>query len=454
MKRFLLLITDIATLYAALFISLVIRYGQEAELQLDVHIIPFSFIFILWILSFYITNLYDISAVRNGVQFYSNQIRAILISSVLSISFFYLIPFFGITPKRNLFIFIIVFSFLNIVIRIFLNDILGKGYKKPLVIVGINPQVSELALFIKENPQLGYEIKYIVDINKNPSLLPQMPVNHFGIIQGVNGIEEVIRRERINTVVISPEAYQEPNIINLFYHSIGNKVTFRNLSSFYEMLTNRVPLGAINQIWFLENLSEGSKNSYEAVKRIFDVIFSLIIGILVLPFFPIIALVIKLDSIGPVFYRQKRLGQAGKIFEIIKFRTMKNDAEKETGAVWAAKNDARATKVGRLLRKSRIDELPQLWNIIKGEMSFVGPRAERPEFYEQLRSGVPFYEERYLIKPGLTGWAQIHFTYASSVEDAAQKLQYDLYYIKNRSILVDLEVVLKTINISLRHAGR
>lgn len=322
--------------------------------------------------------------------------------------------------------------------RTLLNKAHASGYKRPLLIVGINPQTLEMAEFIEQHPQLGYELKYILDLEK----------------EGVKTIDKMIREEKINTVAVTPEAYQIPEIVDMFYRSLDNPVTFRNLSSFYEELTNRVPLGAINQIWFLENLSEGSKKTYEEMKRAFDLGFGLILGMIIMPFIPLIALAIKINSPGNIFYRQKRVGQNGKNFEIIKFRTMRADAEKETGAVWAQENDPRITLLGKIMRKTRIDELPQLWNIIKGEMSFVGPRAERPEFHDKLKSAVPFYEERYIIKPGLSGWAQINYSYGSTVQDAAEKLQYDLYYIKNRSLILDLGIVLKTINISLRQAGR
>jgi len=213
-------------------------------------------------------------------------------------------------------------------------------------------------------------------------------------------------------------------------------------------------LGAINQEWFLEKLTEGTKRPYEFVKRLFDIIFSVIFGVISLVIFPIIALAIKINSRGPLLYRQKRVGQYGKEFEIIKFRTMNEDAEKESGAVWAKEDDPRVTVLGKFLRKTRIDELPQLWNILKGEMSLIGPRAERPEFDEKLKKKIPFYEERYLIRPGLSGWAQIQYRYGASVKDAHEKLQYDLFYIKNRSLALDLSIALKTTNIVFRQAGR
>jgi len=168
---------------------------------------------------------------------------------------------------------------------------------------------------------------------------------------------------------------------------------------------------------------------------------------------PIVALAIKLNSAGPIFYRQRRIGKNGKEFEIAKFRSMVCDAEKN-GAVWASCNDNRVTFVGKILRKTRIDELPQIWNVLKGELSFIGPRPERPEFVKELVEKIPYYQMRHLVKPGLSGWAQINFPYGASVEDALQKLQYDLFYVKNRSIVLEISIMLKTIMTLLKREGR
>ena len=457
MKRFLLFLLDVLVLYASLALVLVFRYRDVFSYQWSLHLPAFSIIFVLWILVFYIINLYETSFLRNTINFYTNLIRAIITAASISIAFFYLIPFFNIAPKRNLFLFILIFSGLELINRYIFNNIAERKFKKPTLIVGLNPQSLELAEFIKENPQLGYKLKHVVDVaNKRTGI--DNDFKKFRIIQGMNGIDDVIKKEKINTVIISPESYQDKNVINAFYKTLEYKVTFRNLSSFYEQTTGRVPLGAINQVWFLENLSEGTKNSYEAMKRFFDIVFAFILGIISLVFYPIFILLVKLSSSGPIFYRQRRFGQSGKIFKIIKFRTMREDAEKSTGAVWTKEDDPRITKIGRLLRKSRIDELPQLWNILKGEMAFVGPRAERPEFHERLTKEIPFYEERYLVKPGLTGWAQIgggiRYTYSGSIAGTKEKLQYDLYYIKNRSFILDFGIILKTINIALHQAGR
>jgi len=187
--------------------------------------------------------------------------------------------------------------------------------------------------------------------------------------------------------------------------------------------------------------------AYDTIKRVIDIIGGIILSIIFFPVCMCTAIAIKLNSQGPIFAdTPQRVGKNGKLFKLYKFRSMIMDAEKNTGAQWAATKDKRVTRIGKFIRKSRIDEIPQFWNILKGEMSFVGPRPERPEFVETLKKEIPFFNERHLVKPGLTGWAQINFPYGASVEDAKEKLQYDLFYIKNRSIALDISIILKTIN--------
>jgi len=437
MKKFLIFFSDIAILYLSLALTLFIRYPENFGEKYGAHLYPFTLLFIAWLLVFYIANLYEPKVLRNNIHFYSALFQTIIMSAVISVLFFYLIPLYGITPKTNLLIFVAVFTGLEFASRSISNNVLQKSFKKAVLIVGTNSQSLELDLFIKENPQLGYEIKSVIDISSDK----------------LKDVSRTIQEEKIDTIVLSPEAYQVPEIINIFYRSLEQKVSFMNLASFYERLTGMVPLGAINQVWFLENLNEGNKKAYEIAKRAGDLVFAVIIGLTSLLFYPFIILLIKTTSEGPIFYKQKRVGQANKVFEIIKFRTMNKDAEKDTGAVWASNNDPRITKAGGFMRKTRIDELPQLWNILKGQMAFIGPRAERPEFHESLKV-VPFYEERYLIKPGLSGWAQINFRYGSSVADAAEKLKYDLYYIKNRSPILDIGIALKTIRIMFQRSGK
>lgn len=446
--------SDLAALFGSLFLTLYLRHGQTFSEKLEFHLAPFSIIFVVWLIVFYIANLYEPATLRNNIYFYSALLQAIIVSSVISIALFYLIPLFNIAPKTNLAIFASIFTGLEFSARYGFNRVFEKKFRKSVLIVGLNKQAFELAQFIKNNPQLGYELKSVVDLTPNQPNENENDFKKFSVIQGLENLEKQIQNEKINTIVISPEAYQNPETINVFYRSLGKKISFFNLASFYERLTGKVPLGAINQVWFLENISEGKKRAYELIKRIGDIVFGLLFGIISLVFYPFVIIAMQIDSPGPIFYRQTRIGRVGKSFQLVKFRNMIPNAEAKTGAVWASENDPRITRVGSFLRKTRLDEIPQLWTIVKGDMSLVGPRAERPEFHDILKKEIAFYEERYLIKPGLTGWAQINFHYGSSVEDAAEKLKYDLYYIKNRSLLLDLGIILKTTRIALKQAGR
>lgn len=229
----------------------------------------------------------------------------------------------------------------------------------------------------------------------------------------------------------------------------------QSFSRFVEAHARRIPLGFVDSSWFI--VSEGfllqDSPFPQRVKRLFDVLLSLLLGLVTWPFMLLTALAVKLDSRGPALYRQVRLGKDGALFTIYKFRSMSTDAEKG-GAQWAARNDARVTRVGKFIRKTRLDELPQLWNVLRGEMSFIGPRPERPEFNEQLTGAVPFFHLRNLVRPGVTGWAQVMYPYGASVEDARRKLEYDLYYIKNYSLWLDLKIVLRTVRIVLFAGGR
>src|SRR3989344_1067693 len=317
MKKFLIFLSDTTILYISLVLTLLIRYPDKFQEQYRIHLYPFSLIFISWLLVFYIANLYEPKLLRNNVHFYSALFRAIIIVAVIAVLFFYLIPLYGITPRTNLLIFLMIFTGLEFANRSIANNVLQKGFKKSVLIVGTNNQSLELDLFIKENPQLGYEIKSVIDIFSDK----------------LKNIDQVIHEEKIDTIVLSPEAYQIPEIINVFYKSLEQKVGFMNLASFYERLTGMVPLGTINQVWFLENLNEGNKRAYEIVKRGNDLIFTIILGSISLLFYPLIILLIKTTSKGPIFYKQDRIGQAGRIFKIIKFRTMDKDAEKNTGAI-------------------------------------------------------------------------------------------------------------------------
>lgn len=443
-KKILLVGGDILILYLSLWIALNIRYNFVLNPNIwQQHFLPFTIIYFLWLIIFYISGLYDLTLARNNQLFYSTLFKVLIIAAILSITFFYLMPYFGIAPKTNLFlnlaVFAVIFPFWRQLFNYFIKS---SAFMHNILIIGKTNEAKELYEYIKENPQLGYYPKKILDYQE---------------VHLIFDLVENIVKENIQTIVTAINPHKDSALIRNLYQCLPLKISLIDLPSFYERIIGKIPVSAIEEIWFLENLMNNDKKLYESIKRILDILGSLIFGIITLPLYPIIALLIKIDSPGPVFYKQKRVGQDGKIFTLVKFRSMIQDAEKY-GAQWTTENDSRVTRVGNFLRKTRLDELPQLWNVLKGEMSFVGPRPERPEIAFgkdlNLQKQIPFYQIRHLIKPGLTGWAQINFRYGASVEDSLEKLQYDIYYLKNYSFTLDLAIVLKTIKTILSRAGR
>ncbi|MFO0754217.1 MAG: TIGR03013 family XrtA/PEP-CTERM system glycosyltransferase [Thermodesulfovibrionales bacterium] len=285
--------------------------------------------------------------------------------------------------------------------------------------------------------------------------LPSEPVHvpSNAIVGKGDGLAETVAKERVKKLVISlaerRESFPVRDVLTLKFRG----VEVVDAPSFYEEMTGKLLIENITPSWFLFSSGFRMTTLMRVYKRAFDLLFSCIGLAAALPLFPLIALAIKIDSRGPVFFRQARVGERERVFMICKYRTMHQDAENGTGAVWAQVNDPRITRVGRFLRKTRLDELPQLYNTLVGDMSFIGPRPERPVFVEQLKKIIPYYSERHFVKPGITGWAQIRYSYGASVEDAIEKLRYDLYYIKNLSLWIDLGIVLETIKVILFGRG-
>ena len=426
----LMLLVDIGLLCLSLWLMLKLRFGADALLQWPRHFHAFSFIFPLWLISFYIFGLYDLSSAKNNLPFYSSLLKATILNGFLSITLLYLFPnFFIVTPKTNLFLSLLFFAVLFTLWRQFYNiAIKSPTLGREIIIIGKTPRTLELKEKIDNNPQFGYKVISIIDPEKE--------------------ILNLEKNQNLYTVVTALNLNHYPALAKKLYKYLSH-FNFESFADFYEKITGKVPLSQIDEIWFLDNLKEREMIIYGKVERLFDILAGLILGIVTILIFPFAALAIKLESPGPIFYKQTRLGKNEKDFELIKFRSMRKDAEKN-GAVWAKKNDSRITNIGKILRKSLIDELPQFINILKGEIGLIGPRPERPEFIKDLEKEIPFYHIRHLIKPGLTGWAQVNFKYGNTTSDALEKLQYELYYIKNRSLFLDIKIILKTINILLK----
>lgn len=438
-KQLFLLAGDIIILYLSLFLSLCLRHLElPTKVLWQNHVNVFSFIFIGWILIFYIAGLYNLYFAVNNSRFFKLSINSIFTASIFSISFFYIFPQTHVSPKTFFVIFIVICTILFLLWRQFFNLSL-KSYL-PKIIIGIidlNKESEELINEIEKNPHLGYKIGFIFNSEK----------------EDLSNLKSKIVNSKVNTVVLTSDIQQSHELRSILLEYLPLHVNYINVANFYEMLTGKIPIFAVDKIWFLENLNKKKKKYFDSFKRFYDMILALSILIISLPFWPIIAIIIKIESKGTIFFCQKRVGINEKIFTLIKFRTMGMDAEAK-GPQWALQNDSRATHFGRFLRITRIDEIPQVINVLRGEMSLIGPRPERPEFVQQLKQKIPFYNERHLIKPGLTGWAQINYQYGASVKDALKKLQYDLFYIKNRSIYLDISISLKTIMTILSKGGR
>lgn len=273
-------------------------------------------------------------------------------------------------------------------------------------------------------------------------------------ISEINKVEKLTKNLNVDNFIITEKIYDLDNAKLLMNFKLDGKGIYDYLS-FFEEVEYKVPVNAIDENWILfgKGYAILRKDINFKIKRLMDVFCALIIGIITIPIMLISAVIIKLESKGTIIYKQKRVGMRNQEFEIYKFRSMFNDAEKN-GAQWATERDKRATKFGNFMRKMRIDELPQLRNVLKGEMSFVGPRPERKVFIKELEKEIPFYNIRHSVKPGLTGWAQVKYPYGASVEDSHQKLQYDLYYIKNQTVMFDIMILFKTLKIVLSRVGR
>ncbi|HHX08934.1 MAG TPA: exopolysaccharide biosynthesis polyprenyl glycosylphosphotransferase, partial [Chloroflexi bacterium] len=292
-------------------------------------------------------------------------------------------------------------------------------------------------------------------IDDNPDKLGTS-VEGFPILGNHTNLHEIIENQNITDLILAISNEMNHGMFQSILTAQEQGMNMATMQDTYESLTGRVPISLLESDWVIRSFIDRTPTSsfYRLFKRLGDLILSLIgmLGLIVL--YPIIALLIKLDSKGPIIFKQTRLGRSGKPYLIYKFRTMKDSSDMEKEALVTASNDPRVTRVGRLLRKTHLDEIPQIINVLRGQMSFVGPRSERNELVSVFQKDVPFYRARMLVKPGITGWAQIHQAYAETVEETAIKLEYDLYYIEHASIMMDILIMLRTITSVLGFKGR
>jgi sugar transferase (PEP-CTERM system associated) len=326
--------------------------------------------------------------------------------------------------------------------------------RERLLLVGTGQAAIELARELHERRhELGVEIIGFID--PDPARIGA-PVINPGIVGTIEDIPGLVQRASADRVVVSlSDARGKLPMDRLLDIRLRTGVTFDHLASVYEEYTGKIALENLRPSWLIFSSGFRKTRVLLLAKRTIDLLLSVVGFAITAPLMLLIAALVRLTSSGAVMYHQERVGLNGSRFMVHKFRSMRQDAELATGPVWSQRDDRRVTPVGRVLRRTRLDELPQLWNVLRGEMSFVGPRPERPSFVEQLTATIPFYGQRHVVKPGITGWAQVRYTYGASVEDAIEKLQYDLYYIKTLSIALDMVIVLETIKtVVLRRGGQ
>lgn len=326
------------------------------------------------------------------------------------------------------------------------------GPAERLLIVGTNNAAVLLAAELFERRgELGVELVGFVDVDPNKV---GAPVLNPGVIGTIADIPRIVRERDVDRVVVSlADARGKLPMDRLLDMKLNDGVRFDHLASVYEVYTGKIAVENLRPSWLVFSEGFRRRRSAAAAKRAFDIALAVIGLLLAAPLMTFSTLAIRLSSPGPVLYHQRRVGKEGRVFTIHKFRSMRADAEADTGAVWSRAGDPRVTPIGRFLRRTRLDELPQLWNVLTGDMSFVGPRPERPEFVAELTASIPFYGQRHVVRPGLTGWAQVRHSYGSDVEGALQKLQYDLFYIKHLSLSFDLFIVIETVKTVLVRSG-
>lgn len=438
-----------------MFVIFWYTHARHVGQTIDFASVYFLLVLAVTILVLYIMDLYRLDEEQSRADTAIKTLFGVAIAGAILGALIYMLPQQTHSAKRDtifwrgvFFVAMVSFSFWAVAVRVAFSTLARRfGGRSRWLLVGEEEKAYPLwKEFV--SARRGDDIVYCP-----VSGTAADPARGWSVAQAVS-IEECLRQEW-RGVILAYEDMVPRDLANMLMEARLKGRRVYDAADFYERFMSKIPVRYVQDHWFV--LSQGfdllHHNMALKAKRVIDVVVALLLLAVTTPIMLLIAVVIKLDSPGPVIYAQIRTGQGGGLFKIFKFRTMRADAEKN-GAVWAEKNDVRVTRVGRLLRKMRVDELPQIWNVLRGDMSFIGPRPERPNFNQKLEKQIPYYDLRHLVKPGISGWAQVMHPYGASVEDAQEKLQYDLYYIKNYSIYLDLLIAMKTIRIVARGQGR
>ena len=440
--NFLLYLIDMSIIPLSLYLAGILRLGKNPFIDEKFIIALFPLVF-LYIIVFYILDLYNIEKSFKTIAFFVQFFIAFILISVSAALILYLAPV--IWYGRGIWAIQIGISFiLTYLWRVIFDSFIHTDIKKKnLLILGHNDATVDVVNLIESSRY--YQVKGFLDDEKKSSKK---------IIGKTEDFSKILDEGLIDGIIISNEVKLNDRLKGILVEAKMRGLMVYDIATFYENFTEKIPVYYITDFWIILRTFAGitEKIYSNRLKRVSDLMLAFTGFALTSPVMFLSAIAIKLTSRGPVFYKQVRVGYDDEHFEIIKFRSMTVNAETD-GAVWAQENDPRVTLVGKFIRKTRIDELPQLWNILRGDMTLIGPRPERPEFVEQLKKDIPYYSLRHAIKPGLTGWAQVNYRYGASTEDAMEKLQYDLYYIRHLSFRLDLRIFFRTIRVMLFGIG-
>jgi sugar transferase (PEP-CTERM system associated) len=451
-RALLLVVMEHALVLVAVVVAAALRLGYSGVL-FDIGLL-WRGVLIATVLqiSLHYADLYDLRTVRDRRDLVIRLLQALGATSVVLAVLYYWLP--GLVIGRGVFVVASVLIILVIVGWRVAFDYLSLwvGPAERLLIVGTNGAAVTLARELFERRgELGVELIGFVD--PDPSRVGSPLINP-GIIGSISDIPDIVKQHRVDRVVVSlADARGMLSMDALLEMRLHNGVRFDHLASLYEEYTGKIAVENLRPSWFIFSGGFRKGRVLMLAKRTLDLVVAALGLIVLSPIMAMVALAIRITSPGPAVYQQQRVGKDGRLFTIHKFRSMRVDAEALTGAVWSRVGDPRVTPIGRFLRRTRLDELPQLWNVLRGHMSFVGPRPERPEFVDDLATQIPFYGQRHAVRPGVTGWAQVRHRYGNTVEDSLEKLQYDLFYIKHLSIAFDLFVILETMKTVITRRG-
>lgn len=446
---------DAALLLVAVSIAFKLRFSRESDPPFyDTHFLFRAGVFAAVILiAMYFNGRYDFHRHTTQRATFIGILQSFAVSVPILLAIYYL-TYSQLTLGRGVLGISILLSVLFLIAwRLILHKAVGRElFSERVLIVGSDETSLKVAREILSLRHLGYSVVGFLD--DDPDLQGKSLANP-RVIGTTSQVNELARRHKVNSVVVAQTDYRGRLDMDKLLECKTSGVAVYRGAAYYEQLTGKIMLEGLRKSWLIFSPGFQVSQWIRIQKRLLDIVAALLIFVVTLPVILLAAMAIRLESPGNILFRQVRVGRSGRIFTLWKFRSMVMGAEDSEKPLWASENDSRVTRVGRLLRKTRIDELPQLWNILVGDMSLVGPRPERPEFVQELRKLSPLYKERLVVTPGLTGWAQINAPYAASLEDSLEKLSYDLYYIKNQSIFLDISIILSTLRtVLLARGGR